>query len=113
MDTEAIFTIILPPLTALCGWFAGTRKRKNDALGYMQQTIDGLVQKNSEYVAEITNLRQQVAALASDNAKLQAGQREMQAKLDKISSENDALRKIIELRTVSAKTKKNGTAGQN
>lgn len=109
MDTDTLLTIILPPVTALCGWFAGTRKRKNDAIAYMQKTIDDLAAKNAEYLSEITTLRKQVADLAADNTKLQNGQAEMQAKLDEIGKENAALRTIIESRTITQKTKRNGT----
>ena len=109
MDATTLLTIILPPVTAVCGWFAGTRKRRNDAIAYMQKTIDDLAAKNAEYMGKITQLREEVAKLRAENAKLQQGQAEMQAKLDEIGRENAALRNIIEKRAMPAKTRRNGT----
>lgn len=113
MDTIESIAIIAPIATTavsgVVGWFAGRRKRNNDALATMQKTIDDLAAKNAEYLAEITTLRSQVADLAADNTKLQHGQAEMQAKLDEIGKENAALRTIIESRTIPQKTKRNGT----
>lgn len=103
MDVATILSIILPPLTALVGWFAGTKKRRNDAIGYMQATIDDLAAKNAEYMGQITSLRAEVVKLQQENAKLQVGQGEMQKKLEEISNENSALRSIIEQRTITAK----------
>lgn len=114
MDIATILSIILPPLSALVGWFAGTRKRRNDAIGYMQKTIDDLAAKNAEYMKQITNLRGEVVKLQQENAKLQVGQGEMQKKLEEISNENSALRSIIEQRTITAKaTPKPKTKKQN
>lgn len=117
MDVATILSIILPPLSAAVGWLAGTRKRRNDAIGYMQATIDDLAAKNAEYMGKITSLREEVVKLQQENAKLQAGQVEMQKKLEEISKENAALRAIIEQRTITAKAevtkpktkKQNGT----
>lgn len=109
MEVETIISIVLPPVSAAVGWIAGTRKRRNDAIGYLQKTIDGLAAKNAEYMNEITQLRAEVANLTGENAKLQQGQVEMQAKLDEISRENSALRCMIEKRAVPAKNKRNGT----
>lgn len=96
MEIETILTIILPPITAVVGWVAGTRKRKNDALGYMQATIDELVEKNAEYVKEITALRAEVAKWQTTANKLQRGQDEMQSKLEEIKKENANLLKRFE-----------------
>lgn len=104
MEVETIISIALQPVTAAVSWFAGTRKRRNDAISYLQQTIDGLAAKNAEYMNEITQLRAEVAKLTGDNAKLRQGQVEMQKKLEEISNENAALRSIIEQRTITAKT---------
>lgn len=109
MELETITSIVLPPVTAAIGWLAGTRKRRNDAIGYLQKTIDDLAAKNAEYMGEITQLRAEVAKLRAENAKLQQGQAEMQAKLDEIGRENAYLRNIIEKRAMPAKTRRNGT----
>lgn len=114
MDITTITSIVLPPITAAVGWLAGTRKRRNDAIGYLQQTIDGLAEKNAEYMMEITNLRAEVAQLRAENAELQKGQAAMKAKLDEISRENATLRCIIESKDTqptptTKKRKINGT----
>lgn len=115
MQIETITSIVLPPLTAAIGWIAGTRKRRNDAICYMQKTIDDLAAKNAEYMGEITQLRAEVAKLQAENTKLQQGQASMQAKLDEIGRENSALRTIIEKRTITSKaeTPKPKTKKQN
>lgn len=114
MDVTTITSIVLPPITAAVGWLAGTRKRRNDAIGYLQQTIDSLAAKNKEYMGQITSLRAEVVKLQQENAKLQVGQAAMKAKLDEISRENATLRCIIESKdtqpTPTTKKKKiNGT----
>lgn len=113
MELQTILSIILPPITALVGWFAGTRKRRNDAIGYMQATIDDLAAKNAEYMQQITSLREEVVKLQQENAKLQVGQCDMQKKLAEISKENAALRAIIEKRTITAKAETPKTKTKN
>lgn len=100
MNTVESIAIIAPIVTTavsgVVGWFAGRRKRNNDALATMQKTIDELVAKNAEYVTEITALRAEVAKWQATANELQQGQATMQAKLTEIQNENARLLDRIE-----------------
>lgn len=97
MGTIESIAIIAPIITTavggVVGWFGGRRKRNNDALAVMQQTIDDLVSKNAEYVTEITALRAEVAKWQTTASQLQQGQEDMQRKLEEIKNENANLLK--------------------
>lgn len=85
----SILDILTPLITGLAGWLAGARKRRNDFLHEMQQSIDLLSSENKELLAEMVVLRK-------ENAFLQANQDKMQIEISKLREENGALRIEVE-----------------
>lgn len=95
-------TLLLTPVTAIIGWFAGRRMRNNDAIQKMQETINLLASKNSELYAKIeeqnkrisqqtekiAELTQELTLVRKENAELKDGQ-------TRISKENAELKRII------------------
>lgn len=63
-------SLLLTPICAVVGWFAGRRIRNNNTLNEMQKTIDLLVTKNKELVDEVIRVRMSVAKLEAENAEL-------------------------------------------
>lgn len=81
MDWVNIIDIAVPLVTALAGWLVGTRKRKNDFLHEMQESINMLSTKNKELLEELLEMRE-------ENVKLRGN-------IDLISSELEGLRKEV------------------
>ncbi len=73
MDTQ-IATIIteclVPIITAAAGWLAGKRKRRNDALKSMQDSIDILSTENKRLIEDLTTVNREVVALRRENGEL-------------------------------------------
>ena len=67
---QVIETILAPALTAVVGWFAGSRKRKNDFLHDMQASINLLAEENRKLMAEVVELRRENAALRAEVGEL-------------------------------------------
>ena len=65
----------------MAGWIVGTRKRKNDFLHEMQDSINMLSSKNKELLEELVRMRE-------ENAKLHG-------EIDSISFELEGLRKEV------------------
>lgn len=59
-------------ITGVAGWFASSRKRRNDALKEMQDSIDMLAQKNNDLIEEITKLRIENSSLKAEIEALRA-----------------------------------------
>ncbi|MCQ2383565.1 MAG: hypothetical protein MJZ96_01610 [Paludibacteraceae bacterium] len=76
MDTREILTMfggyIFSAITGVVGWFASSRKRRNDALSEMQESIDLLAQKNNDLIEEITKLRIENSSLKAEIEALRA-----------------------------------------
>lgn len=53
-------------ITGVVGWFASSRKRRNDAIKEMQESIDLLAQKNTDLIQEITQLRIENSSLKAE-----------------------------------------------
>ena len=73
METQ-IATIItdclVPIITAAAGWLAGKRKRRNDFLKNMQDSIDILSMENKRLIEDLTNVNREVVALRKENGEL-------------------------------------------
>ena len=73
METQ-IATIItdclVPIITAAAGWLAGKRKRRNDFLKNMQDSIDILSMENKRLLEDLTNVNREVVALRRENGEL-------------------------------------------
>ncbi len=81
MDWLELLNILIPVVTGAVGWIVGTRKRKNDFLHEMQDSIDMLSSKNKELLEELVSMRK-------ENAKLHG-------EIDMITTELTSLREEI------------------
>ncbi len=59
-------TTFLVPATGIVSWLAGSRKRRNDTIVELQNTINLLAEKNRELYEETIKLRAQVAELKDE-----------------------------------------------
>ena len=73
METQTITIItdcLVPAITAAAGWLAGKRKRRNDFLKNMQDSIDILSMENKRLIEDLTNVNREVVALRKENGEL-------------------------------------------
>ena len=92
MDTQ-ITTIIaeclVPMITAAAGWLAGKRKRRNDALKSMQDSIDILSTENKRLIEDLTTVNREVVALRRENG-------ELKTSVDQLCKENVQLKTEVQ-----------------
>ena len=86
---ETIINVIIPVITGIAGWFAARRKKNNDFLHDLQQSVNMLTDRNRELLNELIELRKQ-------NARLLGNQEEMHVKIEKLQKENIGLKKELE-----------------
>jgi len=82
---STIETVVLPVATAITGWFAGTRKRRNDFLKDLQASIDLLAQENRKLLSDITEVNKEVVHLRKENE-------ELKLSIDRLCTENAQLK---------------------
>ena len=73
METQTISIItdcLVPIVTAAAGWLAGKRKRRNDFLKNMQDSIDLLSVENKRLLKDLTAVNNEVVALRKENGEL-------------------------------------------
>ena len=91
MDTQ-ITTIVtdclIPTITAAVGWLAGKRKRRNDALKSMQDSIDILSMENKRLIEDLTTVNREVVALRRENG-------ELKTSVDQLCKENAQLKEEV------------------
>ena len=92
MDTQ-ITTIVteclVPIITAAAGWLAGKRKRRNDALKSMQDSIDILSTENKRLIEDLTTVNREVVALRRENG-------ELKISVDQLCKENVQLKTEVQ-----------------
>jgi uncharacterized coiled-coil DUF342 family protein len=82
MDWISLIGVITTPLAAAIGWFAGSRKRNNDFLQDMQESIDKLVAENNRLLCEVVEVKMQNA--------------DLKVAIKNLTLENEQLRKEVE-----------------
>ena len=96
METQTITIItdcLVPAITAAAGWLAGKRKRRNDFLKNMQDSIDILSMENKRLIEDLTNVNREVVALRKENG-------ELKYSVDQLCRENVQLKtEVQDLRT--------------
>ena len=92
METQTITIItdcLVPMITAAAGWLAGKRKRRNDALKSMQDSIDILSTENKRLIEDLTAVNREVVALRRENG-------ELKTSVDQLCKENAQLKTEVQ-----------------
>lgn len=92
METQSITIItdcLVPMITAAAGWLAGKRKRRNDALKSMQDSIDILSMENKRLIEDLTAVNREVVALRRENG-------ELKTSVDQLCKENAQLKTEVQ-----------------
>ncbi|MCQ2067485.1 MAG: hypothetical protein MJY68_00045 [Bacteroidaceae bacterium] len=83
-----IGTYIIPVVTAVTGWFAGMRKRKNTFLQDLQDSINLLSAENHRLLGELTEVNRDLVGIKKENAELKVA-------VDRLCSENSQLKEEV------------------
>lgn len=92
MDTQItniVTDCLIPTITAAVGWLAGKRKRRNDALKSMQDSIDILSLENKRLIEDLTTVNREVVALRRENG-------ELKTSVDQLCKENVQLKTEVQ-----------------
>ena len=92
METQTISIItdcLVPIVTAAAGWLAGKRKRRNDFLKNMQESIDILSMENKRLIEDLTTVNREVVALRRENG-------ELKTSVDQLCKENAQLKTEVQ-----------------
>ena len=92
METQTVSIItdcLVPIVTAAAGWLAGKRKRRNDFLKNMQESIDILSMENKRLIEDLTTVNREVVALRRENG-------ELKTSVDQLCKENAQLKTEVQ-----------------
>ena len=87
--TTIVTECVVPIITAAAGWLAGKRKRRNDALKSMQDSIDILSTENKRLIEDLTTVNREVVALRRENG-------ELKTSVDQLCKENVQLKTEVQ-----------------
>ena len=87
--TTIIAECLVPMITAAAGWLAGKRKRRNDFLKNMQESIDILSLENKRLIEDLTTVNREVVALRKENG-------ELKTSIDQLCKENVQLKTEVQ-----------------
>lgn len=85
---QFIGTYLIPLITALAGWIAGSRKRNNNFLQDLQASINLLSAENKKLLADLTSVNKEIVNVRKENE-------ELKASIDRLCSENAQLKDEI------------------
>jgi predicted nuclease with TOPRIM domain len=103
MGWVEILNIVIPVVTALAGWLAGIKKRKNDFLADMQASIDMLADKNKVLLDELVTIREENVKL---HAELDRVTTELESLNEEIKGLRESKRELKDLRILRKKYEK-------
>ena len=86
---------LVPLITAAAGWLAGKRKRRNDFLKNMQDSIDLLSVENKRLLKDLTAVNNEVVALRKENGELKYSVDQLCRENVQLKTEVQDLRKQI------------------
>lgn len=95
MDIYHIIELLLIPLTSIVTWLATRRKRRNDAICELQDTIDMLVLKNGTIYKELLETRKELIETRKELADARVKIAVLEANQEKMFGENNELRTLI------------------
>ena len=87
--TTIVTDCLIPTITAAVGWLAGKRKRRNDALKSMQDSIDILSKENKRLIEDLMAVNREVVALRRENGELKTA-------VDNLCDENTKLKNEVQ-----------------
>ena len=87
--TTIIAECLVPMITAAAGWLAGKRKRRNDFLKNMQESIDILSLENKRLIEDLTTVNREFVALRKENG-------ELKTSIDHLCKENAQLKTEVQ-----------------
>lgn len=94
--------LLLPVATGVAGYLSGRRKKNNDFLGELQETVNMLTQKNHELMQTVVELRDTIITLRAENAELKSDVAALRKENLKLSSEVAQLREQLRgVRTIT------------
>ncbi len=85
---QFIGTYLIPLITALAGWIAGTRKRNNSFLQNLQDSINLLTSENKKLLEDLTSVNKEIVNVRKENE-------ELKASIDRLCTENAQLKEEI------------------
>lgn len=85
---QFIGTYLIPLITALAGWIAGSRKRNNNFLQDLQASINLLSAENKKLLADLTSVNKEIVNVRKENE-------ELKASIDRLCTENEQLKDEI------------------
>lgn len=85
---QFIGTYLIPLITALAGWIAGSRQRKNNFLQDLQASINLLSAENKKLLADLTSVNKEIVNVRKENE-------ELKASIDRLCTENAQLKDEI------------------
>lgn len=94
IDWAAIIIAVIGVLSSVTSYFAGKRKRQNDFLSDLQNSIDMLSKKNSELLSDIVLLRTQNAELLSSVASLKVQNTELRKEVEDLNARLENVKTI-------------------
>lgn len=77
MDWINLISLLLSPATGVIGWLAGKRKRNNEFLHEMQESINMLAAKNNDLMEELIKVKTQNAQLIVEVEHMRAENRKL------------------------------------
>ena len=83
---DTLITIGVPAITSVLGWLVGRRKRRNDFVADLQKSIDILSEKNTELIAKVIKLNDEVLALKRENGELKNEIGELRQQLEGVKT---------------------------
>ena len=102
MDWIELTSLLLAPATGIAGWLVGKRKRNNDFLHEMQDSINTLVSENTRLLGEIIAVKRinvevliKNEVLEKKMASVEHQNEKLQASVNKLTKENEQLRKEV------------------
>lgn len=102
MDWIELTSLLLAPATGVAGWLVGKRKRNNDFLHEMQNSINTLASENNRLLGEIISVKRlntealiQNEALEKKMASVEQQNERLQISVNRLTRENEQLRKEV------------------
>lgn len=95
MDTYQWIAILVGPVSAVIGWLAGTRIRRNNILKALQETINMLVGENKKTYEELVDTRKELVATRKELSEARIKIDVLETNQEKLFLENTELKRLV------------------